>query len=134
MIQNFSGDSITVSCDSLTNLVLTCGGVLYGSAIILPIFYPQRSPAIDLATVEQILQIFATTGDVLKRPNPAERVNEQAQPYIVYQNQVLTSVCKLRARKCILHVLLVSTTAFDTSKLLRSVKNKRIYTVQNDTI
>lgn len=69
--------------------------------------YLQRSPAIDLATVEQVLQIFATTGDVLKQPNPTERVNEQAQHYIVYQHQILTSVCKLRARKCILHVLLV---------------------------
>jgi transposase len=44
--------------------------------------------SIDISTVKRVLQIFATTGDVCKKPYPSERayrkINEPVQHYILY--------------------------------------------------
>ena len=44
--------------------------------------------SIDTSTVKRVLQIFATTGDVCKKPYPSERayrkINEPVQHYILY--------------------------------------------------
>ena len=43
---------------------------------------------IDISTVKRVLQTFATTGDVCKKPYPSDRayrkINEPVQHYILY--------------------------------------------------